>query len=335
MKEQVRGRNILFATWMRAVAAMMILMCHFASNSQSSWSAAVNQFFNLGVDIFFILSGFLFGTQGRIQNPWKWYGKRLKRIYIPLEIFLAVLAIIYLLNGRSVLEDDWIWLMFGLAGDRSGIVEARHTWFITALIFCYLATPLIDALSAKLKACGTRLLTILFVLIPALLKLVPSESVGTVFAPLCWYSLAFFMGRNYNKVKLTNKHAFITSVIFCGAMLLRFVTKYRFDGTILYDRYIVGYTSVAAAFCIFILFAWFFAEKTPNALIQFISDISFEIYLYHYIFTFGLLTLFGKTPSWATDCILVTIITIATAFVMNRLGNWVTLKLSFKEKTEG
>ena len=66
-----------FATWLRAVAVIMILSCHFVIESSNTVLNMSAQFFNIGVDLFIILSGFLFGTQGEIKQAWAWYGKRL------------------------------------------------------------------------------------------------------------------------------------------------------------------------------------------------------------------------------------------------------------------
>lgn len=57
-------KEIYFATWLRAFAAIMILLCHLTTFSGSRVLAPLGQFFNIGVEIFIVLSGFLFGTGG-------------------------------------------------------------------------------------------------------------------------------------------------------------------------------------------------------------------------------------------------------------------------------
>lgn len=146
-----KSKKYSFAVYLRATAALMIMMCHFASKNQSAYSNMMNQFFAVGVGIFFILSGFLFGTRGSgiTENVAAWYKRRIRRIYIPLWLYLLALMLLYILTGKSILNTDWIWLALGLAADLSGIVEARHTWFITALILCYFLTPFLERLAAR------------------------------------------------------------------------------------------------------------------------------------------------------------------------------------------
>lgn len=122
----------------------MILMCHFTAQSSNSILNMSSQFFNIGVEIFIILSGFLFGTRsGEIcKEPRKWYRKRLQRIYIPYEIFILILAVVHILRGINIFKLDWLWLMLGLQGSVVGVLGAEQTWFITPLLICYAITPI-------------------------------------------------------------------------------------------------------------------------------------------------------------------------------------------------
>lgn len=73
-----------FATWLRVFAMVLILLCHFFQRSNNTYLDMAAQFFNVGNNIFFVLSGFLFGIQNKKYNSiFLWYKKRIKRIYIP------------------------------------------------------------------------------------------------------------------------------------------------------------------------------------------------------------------------------------------------------------
>lgn len=133
-----------FATWLRAVAVIMILLFHFVIESNNTVLNMSAQFFNIGVDLFIILSGFLFGTQGEIKWAWVWYRKRLKRIFVPYELFILLLAVVHIVMGKFVLKMDWLWLMLGLQGSVVGVQGAEQTWFITPLLLCYAITPVVS-----------------------------------------------------------------------------------------------------------------------------------------------------------------------------------------------
>ena len=72
-----------FATLIRFIGVVLILLCHYTEQSSSSFLNMSAQFFNIGVPIFIILSGFLFGVREGGENALSWYFKRIKRIYIP------------------------------------------------------------------------------------------------------------------------------------------------------------------------------------------------------------------------------------------------------------
>ena len=63
MRESVK-RQYYFATWLRVAGVFLILMCHFVQQSSNVLLVASGQLFNIGVQIFIILSGFLFGVGG-------------------------------------------------------------------------------------------------------------------------------------------------------------------------------------------------------------------------------------------------------------------------------
>lgn len=59
-----KGREIYFVTWLRAMAVALILLCHLASWSSAPLFLIASQVLNVGVPIFFMISGFLFGIGG-------------------------------------------------------------------------------------------------------------------------------------------------------------------------------------------------------------------------------------------------------------------------------
>lgn len=146
-------KNYYFATWLRAFGAVLILLCHYVGASGNAYIQHTGQIFNIGVEIFFILSGFLFGIRQYQfkDNVWHWYKRRLKRIYIPLEIFLSFLLIVYLVKGMQITPGNWLLGAAGMIGFCGGLKGANHTWFVTAIILCYLVTPLIGKLSLWLS----------------------------------------------------------------------------------------------------------------------------------------------------------------------------------------
>lgn len=322
--------NIQFATLIRFIGVALILLCHYTEQSSSSLLNMSAQFFNIGVPIFIILSGFLFGVREGGKNALSWYFNRIKRIYIPYELFVVILAVITLLRGENIFTINWFLLVLGLQGSVVGIHGAEQTWFITSLMLCYLLTPIIRFL--VLKACKSKDMTImyamLFLLVPSILSFIPPAFVYTLFIPCCWYALAYLIGYKFNMIKLTSKGAFCSFITIFFAFSIRVIMRMYFDGSYLYDRITVSYTQAIAAFCIFYIIAYLFKNRETGRLVSRVSEISFEIYLYHYMFTVGPLKLFGLTGYWCFDCILVTVVVVIISIIMNRCSSVINKNLN-------
>ena len=319
-----------FATYYRVIGTVFILLCHFVQQSGNTLLMMSAQFFNIGVSMFFILSGFLFGVRNDItQNSLKWYGKRIKRIYIPYEIFVIFLLIVHIICNLNVLNLNWLLLALGLQGSVVGVLGGEQTWFITAILVCYLATPIIDKIfnCSKKSLKRKSMVLAIILLLPLIFALIPFSFIFTLFTPICWYALAYFAGKIYDRIRFSKKYVFIAFITICFAFGVRLIAKLYFDGTIWYDKIVTGYSHTLAAFCIFYIVAAVFQNKKPGKLIVLISNISFEVYLYHYMFCVGPLRMFNITDIWLLNCLIVLVITFLIAIIMNRFSNFITKKI--------
>ena len=326
----LNDKSIPFADWLRASATIMILLCHFCQQKESFWFNAAAQVLNIGVPLFFILSGYLFGQKG-VHSPYgKWFLRRLQRLWIPYWLFLLVLAIIYLIKGLNILTWDWLLLIFGLQGSVVGVWGAEQTWFITVLLICYGVTPWISKVAEKIDRKHTPYALACLSLFPFLLQMMQPEAISTLLAPVCLYTVAFFIGNRNVSVNISNLGACIATTVVILSFGLRFILRIFFDGTMFYSRTVASYTHYAAALAIFYLFAWFFAERKPTHMIKFFGRISFEIYLFHYMFTVGPISLFSATPFWIVNCLLVFGVTFLIATVMNYIGTLIKKRIFTK-----
>ena len=313
-------KSISFAVWLRAAATIMILLCHFCSQRGGFLFNAAAQVLNIGVPLFFILSGYLFGRNG-VQAPYrKWFVRRLQRLWIPYWMFLAVLAVVHLVKGLDIFTKDWLLLLFGLQGSTVGVWGAEQTWFITALLICYGVTPWISIAAEKVDQKHTPYALACLSLFPILLQLIRPASIGTLLTPVCLYAVAFFIGNRNVKAPISNFGARIATAVVILSFGLRFILRIFFDGTVFYSGIVATYTHYAAALAIFYLFAWFFAERKSTRMITFFGKISFEIYLCHYMFTVGPISLFNATPFWIVNCLLAFGVTFLIATAMKYIG---------------
>lgn len=312
-------KTINYAFYIRVTAMFLILLCHFTAEQSNLYINMTSQFFNIGVPIFFMLSGFLFGI---IPSPKKdchwssWYLKRIKRIYVPYEIFVVTLAIVYLILGRTIFTKDWLLLALGCQGTVVGVLGAEQTWFITSILICYAVTPLFRILVDKYLGFASKskqVLTLcgIVIVFPLILALFKPDWICTMFKPLAEYFLGFWIGFNIEKIKFSAKKIPLSFIIMILSFGFRIIGKHFFDDTILYNRIIVFFTQLLGALCICYILATVFQNVKVYRGIKWINDISFEIYLFHYMFTVGPVSVFGKTWCWATDCLAAVCLTLA------------------------
>lgn len=108
----------------------------------------------IGVDIFFVLSGFgLVFSASKLASDsqwWSWEGKRMIRI-LPSYLIVAIVA--YTIQGGVSL--------YNLLQINFLIDGVRDFWFIPAIVLCYLCFPFLYMLSKKIgmrQACGVVML---------------------------------------------------------------------------------------------------------------------------------------------------------------------------------
>lgn len=315
-----------FATYYRVLGVIFILLCHFVQQNENSYLKMSAQFFNIGVSMFFILSGFLFGIRDGEENAALWYIKRIKRIYVPYELFIVVLFIIHCCLRFNVKKIDWLFLVLGLQGSVVGVLGAEHTWFISALLLCYLITPMFKYIFRSGKY--SKIIVFVIFLTPLALCAVPCDFVFTLFSLICWYATAYFIGTKANKIKLSAGIAGCTFILMCMSFGVRIIARVLIDGTNIYNRGVVGYTQIIGAFCLFYIVMCLTRNKRAGKTISFISAISFEIYLCHYMFTVGPLKVFGLTDIWLLDSIVVIVLTVCVAFIINLISKYILNKIS-------
>jgi peptidoglycan/LPS O-acetylase OafA/YrhL len=140
--------------------------------------------------------------------------------------------------------------------------------------------------------------------------------------PIPFYIIAYGMGRLWDTEKDQPRRTALVLSIGVVAFVVRFVLRNWYDGTIFYDRVIAPYTHYVAAFSFFVASARIFNKK-PGRITHFISDISFEIYLYHYMFLWPPFSLMHITNSWILNSAIAIAATLITAWFMHIINNMV------------
>lgn len=83
MSNNILSSESCCITTLRSLAMAMIVTCHIVLSYDSNYYAVLN----IGVQIFFVISAFLY-AQKDIDNPPDWLKRRFMKLYPPLFIFL-------------------------------------------------------------------------------------------------------------------------------------------------------------------------------------------------------------------------------------------------------
>ena len=132
----------------RCISMVMIVICHIATGVGNS---AIGQVFQVGVQVFLFISGFLYGSKP-INDVKVWIKNRILKICIPCYVFIIILVSVELVLKMKVSFWTLLLYLFNLQGVRqiypnatvALIVGAEHLWFISVIILCYIMYVVID-----------------------------------------------------------------------------------------------------------------------------------------------------------------------------------------------
>lgn len=274
--------KISWISYSRVVATIFILLCHIISYyPMVPGYQILPDFFNMGVEIFIIISGWLFGSKNahsgksvdgislgrflKISLP-SWILALTVLTFVGWSELRSVVICLLDLQGLSFITD---YLHFLYGGQY-----LAHTWFVTVILMCYCIIPFIHRLVDKESPI-------------AIIGIIWLACTIAAYCGLSLFYFAIFATAYFLGYKMGNKQlrVYQTCLMFIGAVVLRLFVRYFFDGTIFYNKVIVFYSHTLMAFSI-VYFMKYLASRLPdltgNKVIGFIEKYSYEIYLVHF-----------------------------------------------------
>ena len=135
-------------SFIRFVSMTMIVLCHFLQyfNLELAW------WLNVGVQLFFTMSGFLYGEK-EIDKPIEFFCKQFRKILIPYWCIIIIVSLLHKLLLPSVFS--WGKLISALfcVGTIPGM---EHLWFVQYILICYLLCPYLLFLKNAIMKCSTE-----------------------------------------------------------------------------------------------------------------------------------------------------------------------------------
>ena len=302
----------------RIVSMFMILICHFCNEMGNKLGSVLGQTFNVGVFIFIIISGYLFGKKN-IDKPANWIIKRIKKIMIPVWIWVAVVNIIYLLKGiplNFVGIISYIFDMQGWFGIMNGL---EHLWFLSVIMICYFVTPFLE----KIRKNQLNFLKIIVaIFIASIIFSFVNVKLGRYIFDVNLYISAYYYSFFENKFKKNKTNIFTYMGIIILSMITRVICRKFLDETVVYTNIVVLYTQSLIAFSVFRILQSLKIKNIKLKIVEHLDEISYYIYIVHYVFCVGPVDILGK---WGKNYIIQLIVTIILSYVCAVLLRKVTL----------
>ena len=274
---------------------IFIVLCHFLQyyGNELAW------WFNVGVQIFFCISGYLYGSK-KIASSIDFIIRNSKKVLIPYFCFLIPVIVLYFVFNRELIGVSTVVYALLTSGTIDGI---EHLWFIAYILFCYLMTPYLQALACKMKKlkwhmflCAFGLISVLGFLIFYTFK--SYFFFSRIFCYLFGYFGAVFL-QNYKKEKifriLTLVLVFITIITNTIRIYFNYINPISsgvFDLFVQYSHALLGIS-------ITFLFIVLLKNTKRNKILDLSDKYSFYIYIVHQLFIlspFSLLTITHYLP---------------------------------------
>lgn len=313
----------------RIISMLSIVTCHILINSKNMIIYNLSHFFDVGVFVFLILSGYLYSDK-EIRSGKDFFKRKFTKLILPVYIYGIIVISLSNITIYSKIKNIAVVLTNteSIFKTTNGI---NHLWFITIILVCY---SFLILLKKNTKILDNIYNYIPFILMSIFLLL---SFVNARIASIFIYLLTFYIGMIIKKDCVKKKHTvFISSMVAITSILIRVIFKFLMDETIFYNIIISNITHMMLAGSLFvILFTLFekfkYCKQKINKCIDYIDSITYYIYITHYSFLVG--------PIYKVDSINIKIIypilfTIISAVILKKLTEHFKKLYSSKHKAD-
>lgn len=297
----------------RVFAMALIVACHIAQyyELQIAW------ILNVGVQVFFIMSGFLFGRLDLPASPMEFYKKRVAKVYIPYLIWLLVVIAIYAAFHLYHFNVKQIVLyLLNLQRFSVPIDGLNHLWFLTVLMFGYLLTPWVIQLLKKYP-----IICISAFVICGIVEFVFVKKIYGFFAWIALYFAGLFYGTYYSKK--TSNIVIAVSAVVLVLLGVRFepnwLTQTDYQNCSIWLHWVLGLFLFALLYRALPLLI---KSNHKYAVVSHLDKISYEVYLTHHPLILGPLSMMLITEYNVLNIMLLLIVVYVVSRVLNSIGSF-------------
>ena len=310
------GKNLTISM-IRLLAMLSIIACHFCQYYNNEWA----WWLNVGVQMFFIISGYLYGNRS-VENPVQWLRKRFLKILIPYYIFLTLAIIGYTIVSPDILGAGNIVSSYLVVGTIKGI---SHLWFVSYILFCYIITPYLAALRDYLSNKNLLFSIGSIVVIFGVYSII-EILINGYFRPgrVGCYILGYFTAVLVNRIGTKSLllcfwisliPTVISNYVYCH---IHYLQGLEMKGTLVH---ITDFSHAFLGYSLTMLLMLVFIKIKGSRILDYSDKYSYEIYLVHQLFILSPLTLLTTTNNSIINVSLTIFVIFLSGYILNKLQN--------------
>ena len=321
----------------RFVGMCFVVVCHLMQREGfSSWFNGIHIewafWFNVGVQMFLFISGFLYGKKDKIEAV-GFYKKSFPKLLVDYYVFIVLMLILISLSSLMSVDKYDVLNLLTFSGTVDGLV---HLWFVPTILFCYLLVPVYSEIVNSINKHGN----LRFVVESVLLLLIVHMVVWRffVFFIPAWIN-CYVIGMLYSKIeqRQTLKHAFyIVAIASCVIIIsIQFAFDYFIYGDLseFNSSNISSFTQYGHVFLgiVLIILIRFIYDKLGTIVrnhfvLDWSDKYSYDVYLVHHVF---ILSAFGCVEFISNRWVaipLAIVLTIFSSMLLNAVSTLIRNK---------
>ena len=323
----------------RLLATASIVLCHilqYRDNVLAWW-------FNVGVQIFLVMSGYLYGLRAdRPINDIAFYKKNFSKIL--LDYYLVVIPVLILqiiMNPGKISGDRAYKILF----TYKQLAGGQHLWFIPYILVCYLITPFLSRFFTSLKDRASHL--ILGFLGLLLFNHLLHDTFFKYFNAV-WincYIIGIFLGccqtTEHKRIKCSMIGIISILAIVFNAVRICILYVWKVQVSEPYDELMMLFYDISHGLLgCFLFFAMRFLFTPLAKLLQksdsickfleFTDSLCFDIYLVHQFFILDRYSLMDRTDNPALNICMILILTLIFALIVWTISGFLSRKRHVK-----
>ncbi len=303
----------------RLVSLIFIIVCHIMQylNIELAW------WFNVGVQIFFCISGFLYGRQKK-RDLIDFIKSRFIKILVPyymVFVFFAAIEFVITSNNFSVMHFCGALLL------RKSIPGGTHLWFVSYILLCYVITPLLH--NYRDRFVKTPISWWKFAIGSTIIASILFGLFNSFFNPawISCYIIGYALGTNRNFCEKRHLMTLFGILALSGngiQIYVDYIGKLEFESIngILYS-YFKDYNHVFLGAFIFLMMLTLLEKKSfsdgSKHLLNISDRYSYDIYLVHQFLILGPLSLMALSPWVCVNIMVIICGIIVLAYIVNKV----------------